>query len=123
MLGETLRRSVRDQHLAAERQLAGLRARLRQHLPDQQLSLCVHRLANAKARLDNCARARLIGHQQRFVRVSALLKTLSPEATLARGYSLTTTADGKILRSAKGAPAGSKVATKLSDGSINSVVE
>jgi exodeoxyribonuclease VII large subunit len=121
--GETLRRGIREHRLVAERQLVDLRARLRQHRPDQQLSLCLHRLAAVKAQLNSCARARLIGHQQRFARAVGLLKMLSPEATLARGYSVTTTSDGTILRSATGVRSGSRIATKLSDGSINSVVE
>jgi exodeoxyribonuclease VII large subunit len=123
MAGEGLRRGITQWRVTAERHLADLRARLRQHFPDQQLSLCRHQLAAIKARLGNCARARLLEQRQRYAHVEALLKALSPDATLARGYSITSVKGGAILRSAKQIASQTKLTTRLKDGSVDSIVE
>ena len=44
------------------------------------------------------------------------------EATLARGYSLTRTADGKLIRSVEQVRAGMRVVTRVSDGQFASEV-
>ena len=123
MAGESLQRQARERRLAAERRLGELLTRLRQHLPDQRLSLYRYPLTAIVARLSQCARAQWLERRQRFLRVEGLLKALSPEATLARGYSVTSTVDGRILRSIKGARPQAKIVTRLRDGSITSIVE
>ena len=123
MAGEILRRTIQEQRLAAERRLLDLRARLREHLPDRHLPLYRHRLAAAQTRLANCARANLQKLQQRFAHAETLLKALSPDATLARGYSITSIQGGAILRSVKDVAPQTKITTRLKDGSIDSVVE
>lgn len=50
-----------------------------------------------------------------------LVKALSPQAVLSRGYSITRV-DGRALRKASEAPAGTVVETILADGSIKSIV-
>jgi exodeoxyribonuclease VII large subunit len=123
MTGEMLRRNVQERRLGLERRLAELRARLRQHLPDQRVALHRHQLTAALARLRKCAPAQLLAQRQRFAQLAGLLKALSPDATLARGFSVTTGADGKVLHSIKDAPPQTKIVTKLHDGSIISTVE
>lgn len=51
-----------------------------------------------------------------------LLQTTGPVATLRRGYSVTTTADGELLKSAADAKAGADILTRLADGSVRSTV-
>ncbi|TAN38875.1 MAG: exodeoxyribonuclease VII large subunit [Verrucomicrobia bacterium] len=50
------------------------------------------------------------------------LRALSPLAVLERGFSLTRTADGKIIRDAAEAPVGTKLETRLAHGSLESEV-
>lgn len=50
-----------------------------------------------------------------------LVKALSPQAVLSRGYSITLV-EGRALRNASEAPAGTVVETILADGSIKSIV-
>jgi exodeoxyribonuclease VII large subunit len=123
MAGEVLRRRVRERLLTTQRYVVELRARLRQHFPDQRIVLHRHQVATVLARLMKCAPAHLRACRQRFTQAATVLKALSLEATLARGYSVTTTATGKILHSVKDAPTGSRVVTKLRDGSLHSTVE
>ncbi len=51
-----------------------------------------------------------------------MLLALSPEHTLARGYSITTAQNGRVLKRAEDAKAGEEITTRLADGSISSVV-
>jgi exodeoxyribonuclease VII large subunit len=55
-------------------------------------------------------------------RVAAQLNALSPLAVLERGFSLTRTAEGKIIHDAAEAPAGTKLQTRLAHGSLESHV-
>jgi exodeoxyribonuclease VII large subunit len=123
MAGEILQRKMREHCLTAGRHLVELRARLRQHLPDQRVALHRHQLSALLARLLKCGQTQLASRRQRFAQATTLLKALSPEATLARGYSITTTADGKVIHSVREAPPLARIVSKLSDGEIVSVVE
>src|SRR5262249_13934776 len=51
------------------------------------------------------------------------LVAMDPHRVLRRGYSLTTHADGRILRSARQAKAGETILTRVADGSLTSVVK
>ncbi|MCX7009495.1 MAG: exodeoxyribonuclease VII large subunit [Kiritimatiellaeota bacterium] len=55
-------------------------------------------------------------------RIASQLKALSPLAVLERGFSLTRTADGKIIRDAAEAPVGTTLQTRLAHGSLESQV-
>jgi exodeoxyribonuclease VII large subunit len=121
--GDILRRTIQEQRLHCERQLIELRARLREHLPDRHLPLYRHRLAAAKAGLDNCVRARVLEQQNRFAHIETLLKALSPEAILARGFSITSIKGGAIVRSVEQVPSGTLLATRLRDGSVDSTAD
>jgi len=88
------------------------------------------RLARARADLDairdRLGRASgrdLDRRRERLGRLAAALEALSPLAVLARGYSLTTRADGTPLRAAAAARPGDLVRTKLGDGEFTSRVE
>lgn len=54
--------------------------------------------------------------------LSRVLISLSPEATLKRGYSLTKTTKGKIVRSIKNIQKNDQLITMLPDGTFNSTV-
>ncbi|MEP6669226.1 MAG: exodeoxyribonuclease VII large subunit [Chthoniobacter sp.] len=123
MAGEVLRRTIQERRRTCERQLVDLRARLREHLPDQQLALSRHSLSTLTSRVGNCARAQVLKQKQRFAHVEALLKALSPEATLARGFSITSIRGGAIIRSVSQVAPQTKLTTRFKDGSVNSVAE
>jgi exodeoxyribonuclease VII large subunit len=83
----------------------------------QQVAQLTSRLRERKGhRLDRAA--------QRLTRLMDRLRLLGPANVLARGYSITQdAATQKVIRSAKQAPAGTRVRTQLRDGSIESTVE
>jgi exodeoxyribonuclease VII large subunit len=74
-------------------------------------------------RLVGAARGRLATEQARLDGRARLLAGLSPERTLARGFSITRAASGAILRDAAAARPGERLETTLGRGRIRSRVE
>ena len=66
---------------------------------------------------------RLDRENGRVDRVSAALSALNPEATLARGFSITRNAAGKVLTSSDQVKPGDLIQTQLAQGEVGSVVE
>ena len=60
--------------------------------------------------------------QQQFHRVEVMIRLLGPDATLRRGYSITTDTAGKIIRSVSNVSTGASVRTRVSDGTFDSEV-
>jgi exodeoxyribonuclease VII large subunit len=60
--------------------------------------------------------------RQRVVHAGAKLELLSPKATLTRGYSITRTTEGQIVKSVKAVKAGQSVTSIVLDGQFESVV-
>jgi exodeoxyribonuclease VII large subunit len=64
--------------------------------------------------------------QQRQRQVTALerqLQALSPAAVLERGYALTRTADGRLVRSVRQVSPGARLRTQVADGTFESEVK
>ena len=80
------------------------------------------RLNRYAADISSAATLNLERQAARISRCDDLLKVLSPDAVLARGFSLTLLPDGSVLRHAGTVPAGTELTTRLSQGSIRSVV-
>ena len=120
---EALRRAMRE-HLVARRQdVEALLAALRQYRPDQLLALRRQHFdalrAKFQARFDEARKE----PKARFARLAAMLRLLAPTATLARGYSITTTTDGSTIRSVTDVQRGTQIVTRLADGEVKSRVE
>jgi len=64
----------------------------------------------------------LTSGRQDLARVSAQLEALNPLAVLARGYSVTYDAAGKIIESAEDVGIGDIIRTRFKDGEVNSEV-
>jgi len=60
--------------------------------------------------------------KDRFRRVEGILRVLGPEATLRRGYSITTNERGKLIRTVKSVEPRMIIHTRLSDGEFDSTV-
>jgi exodeoxyribonuclease VII large subunit len=89
-----------------------------------------HRLANARQRLSSLGGQvgvilmhRLEREKGRMGRVGATLAALSPQATLQRGFSITRTADGKVVSSASQVKPGDRILTQLANGEIGSEIK
>lgn len=91
-----------------------------------RLSIARHRdrLAHAVAadRMSGILRQRLARCRERLAAQGALLQSLSPDATLSRGYSITFDAAGRVVRSAATLNAGDAIRSKFRDGEAESIV-
>jgi exodeoxyribonuclease VII large subunit len=98
-------------------------AELRQFRPDRQLAFMRQKLEAFAGRSLDVFRQQVQRRRERLNRVVEMLRLLSPDHTLQRGYTLTTDATGKLLRSSADAAAGSTIVTKFRDGKTTSVVQ
>ena len=114
---------------AAERRLRLAKQRLDQlatrpafRRPLQRIHDLEQQLDDTAARLLRAARLRLVQASEKLAAVSARLGTLSPLQVLARGYSLTQTADGRLVRDPGPLRPGDLLITRVADGTIRSLV-
>jgi exodeoxyribonuclease VII large subunit len=103
----------------------------------QALDACARRLVHPAQRLRSYQqvvtqlRARLafaFSHkihrcQARFAQLHATLKSVDPTAVLARGYSITYSASGDVIRSSASVRPGERITTALAKGRIESEVK
>ncbi len=120
---EALQRAIRTGVDARRRAFFDVAAILRQHRPDQVLTFSRQRLAALSRRIAECGQRAVAARRHRFEKAATMLRLLSPEATLGRGYSITTLESGQMLRSAAQAEPGARIVTKVRDGLLKSVVE
>jgi exodeoxyribonuclease VII large subunit len=113
----------RDRALRLRREkLAALLSTLLQHRPDQLIAMRRLRLDTQQRKLHAAARATFAARAARLAQLSGVLRVLSPDATLARGYSITLAADGSIIRSMNAVRPGDSIRTRVTDGAIDSEV-
>ena len=80
------------------------------------------RLASLSPRLEPALALSLHRVTARFEKAEAKLEAYSPYGVLERGYSLTTTADGAVVKDAATLKGGDRLLTRLAKGSVESVV-
>ena len=73
-------------------------------------------------RLAAAVDARLQRERHRHELLSHRIKAADPQAMLARGYSITRTADGHVVRSVAQLTPGQTIASQLADGTILSQI-
>lgn len=110
-----LKRAVQRQQRATQR--------LNQHTPQPRIYRAQTRIQQLEYRLAENLRARLSSTRERFGNAVTHLEAVSPLSTLARGYSVTTATDGKVLKQTKQVKAGDVLTTRLSDGWVESEVK
>ena len=120
---ERLARLAADRLMESHRRLQAARSSLREHRPDQLLQIRRQELETLGERLERGVRHGLDALQGRLEQTGNLLRVLGPQSTLGRGYSITRTAAGEIVRSVEQAPAGEELVTQLGDGEVRSRVE
>jgi exodeoxyribonuclease VII large subunit len=81
------------------------------------------RLAAQTPRLDAAMMQAFQRASARFEKAEAKLKAYSPYGVLERGYSLTTAADGSVVKDAAAVKTGDRLVTRLAKGVVESVVE
>jgi len=81
------------------------------------------RVDELQRRIDQAARNRTRTSRDRLGTAAAALQALSPLKVLGRGYSMTRTAEGQVVRNAADLKTGDQILTTLADGQLTSRVE
>ena len=90
--------------------------------PANILERRVEKLVSLRKHLRNLAAQGVSRSLEKHKRLENMLRTLGPESAFKRGFSITLTEAGSILRSVKSAKSGVILRTKLIDGEIASTV-
>jgi exodeoxyribonuclease VII large subunit len=83
----------------------------------------VDQIATARDRAARTMTALIDSEKRELKQVRAHLRSLSPQSTLDRGYSVATLEDGAIARDASKIPAGAHLRIRLAKGSLEATVE
>lgn len=92
------------------------------HSPVQMIKNNQTTLEQKKRRLLDAMDYRLLNANHKLALAAEKLETVSPLATLSRGYSITRNAKGKVIRHIDQVQAGDQLVTKVTDGEIHSTV-
>jgi exodeoxyribonuclease VII large subunit len=90
--------------------------------PVRELMMRRNNLADLHRRLVACPGGLMEKARHRFSSIEGMLRVLGPEATLARGYSITINDRGQIIRTTAVVRPKMKVRTRVSDGEFSSEI-
>jgi exodeoxyribonuclease VII large subunit len=121
--GESLHRAVKEWLARERRKLVEHAAVLRHQRPDHLLALRRQQVATLRRALTERARQALATRLRELHRIREMLRVLSPEATLERGYSITTDEAGKLIDRVSAVESGMRLQTRLQDGSVRSTAQ
>ncbi|MBC3946048.1 exodeoxyribonuclease VII large subunit [Erwinia persicina] len=106
----------------ATRQQEHVDLRLRAIRPEMRIQRAGQQLQQWQYRLQQAMQQQLNSNKQRFGNLAAQLEGVSPLATLARGFSVTTAADGQVVKKTQQLHPGDTLKTRLDDGWVESEV-
>lgn len=115
--------SLNRQLIAARRQLNILSASPALRSPTGYLEQKRLQLDRVSERLYSAQGRSIDRKKQQFIGLTAKLDAMSPLKVLTRGYAMTQTPDGQVVRSVSQTPVGSKLMISLSDGKISATVD
>src|SRR5471032_2499091 len=115
-LDEAMQNQLRQMLCRADR----LQQRLTQQQPQPRIHRAQQRVQQLQYRLQQAMSEQLGEHRERFGKACAQLEGVSP---LARGYSVTTTPQGALLKKTTQTAPGDTLKTRLADGWIESEVK
>jgi exodeoxyribonuclease VII large subunit len=119
---ETLRRCFDHKIDSYKRGLLHLAAALQTRSPARELVLRRNRLVDLRRRFVELPMRVLENARHRFRETEGILRVLGPEATLRRGYSITTDERGALVRTVASVRPEMKIRTRVSDGEFGSTV-
>jgi len=119
---EILQRCLAHRIESYKRGLLHITAALQARSPARELMMRRNRFVDLYRRLVACPPRLLENAKHRFHRMEGILRVLGPDATLRRGYSITTNERGKIIRTIAAVRSKMKIRTRVSDGEFSSEV-
>lgn len=116
--------------LAADGELDVLRGQLKElaiqhaaHHPKRVMQRRGERLDHIRSMLESAGKSGLQQAAQRLTRLSSLVRTLGPEATFARGFSITMDEKGQIVKDPSQMKSGDVLVSQLAKGKLMSEVK
>lgn len=122
-LARRLRAGERALRHARERELARLGLALARHSPAAEHARRGERLRALDEQLRRALRHQMARRAARLERLEALAEALGPLAVLRRGYTLTRTPSGEVIRSADSVAPGDRLRTRFADGEVGSTAD
>jgi exodeoxyribonuclease VII large subunit len=122
LTAEAVRRKLKQIVADARAALSTRAQSLKAHDPKREVALCRNRAIDLERRIVAQPARLLQNARQRFQRVEGILRVVGPEATLRRGYSITTDDTGKVIQTVAAARPKSKIRTRVADGAFESEV-
>jgi exodeoxyribonuclease VII large subunit len=120
---DSLRRAGRAEIALRRRRVAEMAGAIRPARLQMAWAARGERLKVLSAQLGKGSRQGWDQARRRLQQTESLLRLLGPQGTLARGYSITLTADGHVLRSVAEVSPAQRLITRLSDGEFASTTE
>ncbi|MDE1209460.1 exodeoxyribonuclease VII large subunit [Vibrio aestuarianus] len=122
-----------ETQMRLQRAMSSFITRKRQHVneqfhqlqlnsPVQKLAQQQHRLAKTEQKLLDVMDRKLLTTRHKLALAAEKLDTVSPLATLKRGYSITQDQHGKVISQPSDVKTGDQLITRLADGEIHSTV-
>lgn len=123
-LDQRLQRAMQHGLRHTRMHLHALTVRMQQHAPLTRVQLAAQHLDHLRHRLTHATSSRLVHHRQHLLTLSRTLDSISPLATLGRGYAIAQRAsDGTVVRRIADAPLGSQLHIRLTDGQLRCTVD
>ena len=119
---EILQRCLAHKIDSYKRALLHIAAALQARSPARELMMRRNRLIDLHRRFIASPERLLENARHRFCRIEGILRVLGPDATLQRGYSITTNERGKIIRTIAAVRPRMKIRTRVSDGEFGSEI-
>ncbi len=117
-LRRSMQRFIDTRQQAVERK----HYRLQLNSPVKQLAQQKSKLERAEQKLMDAMDRKLLTMRHQLAIAAEKLDTVSPLATLKRGYSITQTEQGKVITQSEDVKTGDLLVTRLADGEIHSTV-
>jgi len=119
---ESLLRRLKQFAVDARAALSTHAQSLKAHDPRRELLVRRNQWSDLQRRITAQAPRYLQTARERFQRVEGIFRVLGPEATLRRGYSITSDLEGKVIQSVVAVRPKTKIRTRVADGEFESQV-
>jgi exodeoxyribonuclease VII large subunit len=119
---ETLQRCLLHRIDGYKRALLHALRVLQARSPAHELMLRQNRFVDLRRRFAELPSRLLENARQRFLRMEGILRVVSPDATLRRGYSITTDQTGRLISTVTSVRPRMKIKTRVSDGEFGSEI-
>lgn len=121
-VGKDLEDAVEQSLSQGEQELQLMKQRFATLHPENLIEGRLEKVANRKHLLDNIMEHKLERFERQLQRQKSMLRALGPDSAFERGFSISMTKKGELVRSPDQLEKGATLITKLRDGEIESVV-